>query len=189
MNETLPPEKSPLRMPPWCPPLFFLLLACVLLWKTVFAGEVFLPAGMLGHVSPWRESELFANKPPWNPLRWDGIAQFYPWRLFAADTLRSGYLPLWNPYQFCGTPFVANSQSAVFYPPNLLFTVLPTMRAFGVSAILHLAMAGWFTYLLLRRLNCSEIAALLGGVVFAFSGWQIAWLQLPTFLATSCWIP
>ena len=71
--------------------------------------------------------------PPWNPLRWDGIAQFYPWRNFAHDTIRSGYLPLWNPYQFCGTPFVANSQSAVFYPPNLLFYFCP-LPALSASA-------------------------------------------------------
>ncbi len=156
----------------------------------MFAGDVFLPARLLGHVEPWKASGLYPDLPPWNPLRWDGIGQFYPWRKFAADTLRSGYLPLWNPYQFCGTPFVANSQSAVFYPANLLFVLIPDAAyAFGWSAVLHLTLCGWFAYLLLRRLRCSEIASLVGGVVFAFSAWQVAWLQLPTFLATSCWFP
>ncbi len=151
---------------------------------------MFLPSALLGQVAPWKATDLYPQLPPWNPLRWDGIGQFYPWRKFAAETLRSGILPLWNPYQFCGTPFVANSQSAVFYPGNLLFTLIPdTAYAFGWSAVLHLTLCGWFAYLLLRHLRCSELASLLGGVVYAYSAWQAAWLQLPTFLATSCWFP
>jgi len=51
---------------------------------------------------------------PGTRLRWDGIAQFYPWRHFASETIHTGTLPLWNPYQFSGTPFAANSQSAPF---------------------------------------------------------------------------
>ena len=175
--------------PRWLPPLFFALISVLFLWRSFFTGDVFLPAGLLGHVAPYKALIPADAVPLWNPLRWDGIAQFYPWRLFAAQSLRSGTLPLWNPYQFCGTPFAANSQSAVFYPPNLLFALLPTLRAFAISAALHLTLCGWFTYLLLRRLNRSEIASLLGGTIFAFSAWQVQWLQLPTFLATSCWIP
>ena len=87
---------------------------------------------------------------PWNPLMWDGMAEFYPWRLFAAESLRAGWIPLWNPHQFCGTPFVANSQSAVFYPLNLLFCVMPVARAFGVSVWLHLRLTGLFLYGFLR---------------------------------------
>lgn len=184
------PASTPRPLPYWLPPLCYLLLACLFLWRSVVAGDVFLPAGLLGHIAPWKNHIGMETLPPWNPLRWDGIAQFYPWRRYAAESVRSGAFPLWNPYQFCGTPFVANSQSAVFYPGNLLFYLLPdTARAFGYSAVLHLTLCGWFTYLLLRRLRCSEGAALAGGIVFAFSAWQVSWLQLPTFLATSCWLP
>lgn len=176
--------------PRWFPPLFFLLLAVIFLWRVVFTGEVFLPASLLYHLAPWAaQAPPDLSLPPWNPLRWDGIAQFYPWRLFAARTLREGLIPLWNPYQFCGTPFIANSQSAVFYPLNWIGIVVSPARASGVNTLLHLTLCGWFTYLLLRRLHCVSPGALLGGVVYTFSAWQIAWLQLPTFQATSCWFP
>ncbi len=33
-------------------------------------------------------------------------------------------LPLWNPLYFCGQPHAANPQSFVFYPPNLLRSLL-----------------------------------------------------------------
>ena len=122
---------------------------------------------------------------------WDGVAEFYPWRLFASETLRSGYLPLWNPHQFCGTPFVANSQSAVFYPLNLLFCLLPVAQAFGVSVLLHLFLTGAFAYLLLRSpaFSLSRAASLVGAVGWQLCHWQVAWLALPTFLCVSAWLP
>ena len=181
--------RVPRTFPRWLPLLLYFVLACLFLWRSVFTGQVFLPAGILGHVAPYTSVIPTEVLPPWNPLRWDSMAQFYPWRNFYAQSLRDGIVPLWNPYQFCGTPFVANSQSAVYYPPNLVFVVFPVIRAFAVNAVLHLTLCGWFTFLLLRRLCLAEIAALTGGVIFAFSAWQTQWLQLPTFLATSCWFP
>lgn len=176
-------------LPAWFAPLFYLGLAVLFLWRSTLTGDVFLPANLLAHIAPWTSAPHPEALPPWNPLRWDGIGQFYPWRHFAAQTIRAGTLPLWNPCQFCGTPFVANSQSAVFYPLNLIFYILPTARAFGISAIVHLTLCGWFMFLFLRRLGCRYLSALLGGVIYAYSAWQINWLQLPTFLATSCWFP
>lgn len=122
---------------------------------------------------------------------WDGMAEFYPWRLFAAETLKSGYLPLWNPHQFCGTPFVADSQSAVFYPLNLLFCLFPVARAFGISVLLHLFLTGSFLYGFLRSraVALDRPAALLGAVAWQICHWQVAWLALPTFLCVSCWLP
>jgi hypothetical protein len=144
-----------------------------------------VPAGQLKHLYPWYSDA----RPPWNPLMYDSVGQFYPWRKFAAETVRSGTLPLWNPYQFCGTPFVANSQSAVFYPGNLLHYVLPTAQAIGWIAILHVMLAATFMWLLLRCLGLKDGAGVLGGVAFAFSTWQVSWMHLPTFLNTSCWLP
>lgn len=180
---------APPDLPFWLPPLFYLALATLFLHRCVFGGDVFLPAGLLGHVAPWSAAASPDTLPPWNPLRWDSIAQFYPWRYFAHQAIHAGVLPLWNPYSFCGTPFVANSQSAVFYPGSLLFYLLPTAQAFTASALLHLTLCGWFTYLFLRRLRCAGLSALSGGVIFTYSAWQVAWLQLPTFLATACWLP
>ena len=172
-------------------PLFVLaLLPCLLLAPVVFGGEAFLPADLLKDIAPWRTADL-KSQVPWNPLMWDGMAEFYPWRLFAAQTLKSGFLPLWNPHQFCGTPFVANSQSAVFYPLNLLFCLLPVARAFGVSVLLHLFLTGSFLYVFLRSsaIGLGRPAALLGAAAWQMCHWQVAWLALPTFLCVSCWLP
>src|SRR5688572_17343560 len=42
-------------------------------------------------------------------------------RSYLGEALRSGRLPLVNPYLMAGHPFLASSQSAVFYPFNWLF--------------------------------------------------------------------
>ncbi len=168
--------------------LALLAAPTLLLWRVVFLGDVFLPAALLHDVLPWRDA---AHLVPWNPIMWDGMAEFYPWRLFAARTLHQGFLPLWNPYQFCGTPFLANGQSAILYPLNLLFVLLPVTRAFGASVWLHLVLTGLFMYGFLRSgaVQASRIGALVGGVIWQLSTWQMGWLALPTFLCVSAWLP
>lgn len=171
------------------PAICLLLFSLLFLWPVTLGGEAFVPARLLRHVAPWSASYAPADRPPWNPLMYDSVGQFYPWRAFAARTYRTGYVPLWNPYQFCGAPFGANSQSAILYPPNLLFLVLGPMRAPGWIAVLHLWLAALFTWMLMRRLGTRNAPAMLAAVAYAFSLWQVAWLHLPTFLATSCWLP
>ncbi len=168
--------------------LALLAAPTLLLWRVVFLGDVFLPAALLRDVAPWRDTTHLV---PWNPIMWDGMAEFYPWRLFYAHTLYQGFLPLWNPYQFCGTPFLANGQSAVFYPLNLLFVFLPVARAFGVSVWLHLVLTGLLMYGFLRSgaVGTGRIGALTGSIVWQISTWQVGWLALPTFLCVSAWLP
>ncbi|MCC6444804.1 MAG: YfhO family protein [Armatimonadetes bacterium] len=172
-------------------PILLFVLAYLFLWKTAFGQQALLPARLAAGMAPWQAALADGSQAPapWNPLLWDGIAQFYPWRNFAARTLGEGVIPLWNPYQFCGTPFVANSQSAVFYPLNLIFLLWPTALAFAVSARLHLWLAGLFMFCLLRHWNRSAPAAFLGGLAYMFCGFSVAWLELPTFLNVASWLP
>lgn len=173
----------------WWPLLFFLLLGILFLGRVVLAGRTFVPAQLLFYHAPWSAYVTPEDRPAWNPLMYDSVGQFYPWRKFAADSVHLGIIPLWNPYQFCGTPFLANSQSAVLYPGSLLHYILGPRLAAGWSALLHLVLAATFMWLFLRGLGLSTTAGALGGIGYAFSTWQISWLHLPTFLATSCWLP
>ncbi len=50
---------------------------------------------------------------------------FAAWREFGFGQLRSGNLPLWNPYIFAGMPYLGDFLSAMLYPPNLLHLILP----------------------------------------------------------------
>ena len=48
------------------------------------------------------------------------LLQFVPWRMYAFEMIAAGYVPLWNPLLGMGAPLLANYQSALIYPPNLL---------------------------------------------------------------------
>ena len=145
------------------PYALFLILVCVFLWRPIFAGRALLPGDYLAEMKPWNTVvKPSASSPQWNPLQWDAIAQFYPWRVLYARSMSSGKIPLWNPYEFHGTPFLANGQSAVLYPPNVVFLLFDPITGFTVFAALHLFLAAVFTYMLLRALGCRELGAMTG---------------------------
>ncbi|HEX8466116.1 MAG TPA: hypothetical protein VF627_16000, partial [Abditibacterium sp.] len=165
--------------------LALLLGLCLVFWSRVlFTGQVLLPGAMLGGFAP------FGTDPraPWTILQWDALAQYFPWRHFAAQSLRAGEIPLWNPFQFTGTPFVANAQSAVFYPLNWPFWVFDTAYAFGIATFLHSILASFATYFLARRWNLSRAAAILAATIYAGCGYLSAWALLPTLFATASWL-
>ncbi len=93
---------------------------------------------------------------------------FFAMRDFAASEIRAGRLPLWNPYLMSGTPFVGNFQSAIFYPPNALYLVLPVADAADVDYALHTFLAGAFMFLWARRRGITRRGALLAGTIAMF---------------------
>ena len=105
-----------------------------------------------------------------NPSSDQYIAGF-AFREFAAQSLREGRgVPLWNPYQFGGMPYVAAMHGDIFYPTFLLRLVLPTDVAMTWGFILHTSLAGWFTIGFLRASGVRTHAAMLGGVAYLLSG-------------------
>ncbi len=121
----------------------------------------------------------------------DIYLQFHAWRHYGFTELARGTVPLWNPYIFCGVPYIAGMQSAIFYPLNAIFLFLPTAQAIDVSLTLHLAVAGFFMYAWLRRLKLGFSPAVTGAVVFAFSGFPLTHIfggHLP-HLNTWAWLP
>jgi hypothetical protein len=50
----------------------------------------------------------------------DYVAFYHPHFHFLTESVADGRLPLWNPYIGLGRPFLADSQTAVFYPPVYL---------------------------------------------------------------------
>ena len=160
----------------------------IILMGRVFLGYTFLPADMLYHFQPWGETKIPEKDYQWNPLLWDSLAQFYPWRYFLGESLKRGFLPLWNPYQFCGTPFYANGQSAIFYPFNWL-TALWGKMFMGINAFIHLLLAGLLLYLFLRKINVPPFPSLLASASYMLSDFITAWLPLPTVASSFVWAP
>jgi len=169
-----------------------LFAVAVILYAPVLApGKVLLPADLLLLTPPWaQESETYL--PGFTHVlrrAWDPLFQFYPARKFLAESLTQGWLPLWNPHAFSGTPFAADGQSAIFYPINWLFAVLPLPFAFGAVAFVHSLLTGVFLYSYARRLGYTLVGSFTGAVVWMLCGVQVGWQMWQVVDSTLCWLP
>jgi hypothetical protein len=95
----------------------------------------------------------------------------YSFRLYGAQMFReTGSLPQWNPYLFGGLPYIAAMHGDIFYPTAWLRWFLPVDTAMNLGFALHLILAGFAMYLLLRALGTSWTAAVVGGVAYELTG-------------------
>jgi uncharacterized membrane protein YfhO len=95
-------------------------------------------------------------------------AAYYYWRHFGFESLARGEIPLWNPHSFSGIPFVAGMESAIFYPPNLIYLLFGTAFATNFSIALHCFLASLFTYIFARYVNIDRAGAVLAAITFAY---------------------
>jgi hypothetical protein len=95
----------------------------------------------------------------------------YSFRLYGAEMFRqTGSIPQWNPYLFGGMPFIAAMHGDIFYPTAWLRWILPMSTAMNLGFAIHLVLAGFSMYLLLRALRVAWVAALVGGLAYELTG-------------------
>ncbi|NCN58335.1 YfhO family protein [Candidatus Microgenomates bacterium] len=174
--------------------LILLSVLSVFLFRNYFfKGQVPFPSNLLvAYHSPWADYEWegYPNGPPNKPIGFDNLKLFYPFRKFTTEQLAQGHIPLWNPYVFSGNIHLATYQSAVLYPLNVLYFVLPQIDAWSLLIIAQSIIAGIFTYLFLKKLSLSFKSSLFGAVLFAYSGWMTVWSQESLVIEhTALWLP
>jgi hypothetical protein len=127
------------RVPGWVPPVLFALLTAWLFRAFLFSGDM-----------------LFGS---------DTMSLGYQARHFFAEALRTTGFPLWNPHILGGTPFLeALSGGDSLHPLSVaLLLVMDTHRALGWKLVIHVFLAGLFTYGWLRAIGASRGGALVGG--------------------------
>ena len=113
---------------------------------------------------------------------------FQPMRIYTAQHLRAGRLPLWNPYNASGEPWIANPQTAVFYPPAWLFLVLPFPIAYTSYLFVHALLLGIGGYRLFLR-DATRLAAAGGAIALMFSGPVLSLLDVSNNYTTFAWLP
>lgn len=119
----------------------------------------------------------------------DTFCNFYPWRVYARQSLAAGEIPWWNPYSGYGKPFVADPQMAFFYPLHILFYLLPVALAFKVCWLLHFWIAGASTFALCRYWRLGVTASLVAAVAFMFNTLLVAYMEYLSSFATLVWTP
>ncbi|HVV72288.1 MAG TPA: hypothetical protein VHI52_12435, partial [Verrucomicrobiae bacterium] len=113
----------------------------------------------------------------------------YPLAIFQRDCFWRGELPLWDPLNYCGLPFLAQWNTMALYPPSLIYLLLPMPWALSVFCLVHLFWGGLGTYFLATEWTKHRLAASLAGVIFAFNGFMLCSLVWPSQVATLAWTP
>ena len=101
---------------------------------------------------------------------WLGAGSYIMREFMATYIASHGNVALWWPAVLCGQQTVAGFFADMFYPTLLLRLVLPVHVVWTWTFVLHHFLAGLGTYLFLRELKVSTIAAGLGGIGYELAG-------------------
>lgn len=157
--------------------LTLILIGFLATWHGWRSNFVFAPSDALQIAAPWKTSP--AEYTPRNVQLYDQTTQFIPWTIYSVDRLKHGQIPLWNPYAGLGQPFLANGQSAIFYPSMLLHLSFAETWSWTLSAFFRLLAAGIGVWLLARYYGLTGIPRLLPAVAFMLCGFNVVWLNHP----------
>jgi hypothetical protein len=113
----------------------------------------------------------------------------YPLAHYHRECFWRGELPLWNPLNHCGLPFLAQWNTLTLYPGALLYLLPPLPWSLGLFMLVHLWLGGLGAYALARRWTGHELAAAVAGVAYAFHGLVQQSLMWPNNLAALALLP
>src|SRR5688572_29747504 len=130
----------------------------------------------------------------------DFSRQFVAFGAYQYERFSQGEIPLWNPYNNGGFPFIADTQAAVFYPPRLVTIAFCKLfggwsyNALQLEAVFHVFAYSLLMYLFIRRLTLTHLGsaygAFIGAIVAAYGGFLSGYppLQL-AILEAAIWLP
>lgn len=175
------------------PLVFFVSLLVLFFYKFFFSGLIPFPGDLLvAEYNPWKSYSYLGYNPGSFPNKaqyFDVLRQLYPWKTFVLNQVAAQQFPLWNPYNFSGSPLFANIQSAVLYPLNIFYFFLPQPFAWTLLVMLQVFLSGIFSYLFIRSLRVSKISSLLSSTAFACSLYTTVFLEYNSVVQTLLWMP
>lgn len=164
---------------------YFPILIIFAVWL-IFSSQYFLKGAapfpstyLLNYFDPWNAYDILTG-PVKNGATPDVITQIYPWKWLVIDSFKNGNFPLWNPYAFSGTPLLANYQSGVLSPINVLYFIFPFVDAWSISILLQPLLASLFMFIFLKSINRSDFASIIGALAFGFCGFITSWMMYGT---------
>ncbi|MBM3245875.1 MAG: YfhO family protein [Candidatus Omnitrophica bacterium] len=136
---------------------FLVLVVIALCWKAVFLGFAITPT---------------------NP-HCDVTYTAFPLKLLAAQILKLGQAPLWNPYIMNGYPMHATNDINIFSPVDIIFNLFPNLYTWGLIRMFNIILSGIFMYLYMRKIKISIYGAAISGLVY---------MLCPGYLAEMQWV-
>ena len=165
-------------------------LPLVMFWQQTLGGRTLLPTENLYQFEPFATYREVVRAPePHNALVSDLILENYQWKTFIRQSIARGEIPLWNPHQFAGIPFLAAGQQSTLYPFSILYYVMPLTAAYGWFTVVQLWLAGAFMYAFTRGLGLQRTGAVVSGIVYQLSAFFVISAVFPMIIAAAAWLP
>ncbi len=119
----------------------------------------------------------------------DDLTQNLPLRELVGRDLRSGHLPIFDPYIWGGAPLLAGWNAGAAYPPTWLFALLPGIAAWTVNLLAASMAATLGSYAFLRASRLGILASWAGATTFGFGGGMVAQVPHVGFVIGMSWTP
>ena len=113
----------------------------------------------------------------------------YPLACWHRKSFWRGEIPLWNPLNYCGLPFLAQWNTMTLYPLSLFYLLLPLSWSLGVFCLAHLFLGGMGMYFLAHRWADNWFAAAAAGLAYSFNALMLNSLMWPNNIAALGWLP
>jgi len=173
--------------------ILFFSFVCI---KTITKGYIAGPLDFLvNFYDPykeikWQNIDLTINSMhPKNYLMSDVITVTLPIKLLTINLIKKLQFPLWNPYILNGSPLLANVQSAVLYPLNIVYLMFSPITAFNIYVLSQFIFAFIFMFMYLRILRLEKIYSYYGSLSFTFSAFFVVWSGWATLGHALIWLP
>jgi hypothetical protein len=126
----------------------------------------------------------------------DFSSQYYNFSAYQARRFDAGSLfPAWNPYNYGGSPFLADPQASVAYPVRWLFLALYgggrwSYAALEAEVMAHFLLTSLLMYVLARRITGSALGGLISAIAYTYGGYLNSYpIQQVTILESGTWLP
>jgi len=114
---------------------------------------------------------------------------YYPTKKILREIVRGGEFPYWNRHYSAGQPIASNPEYEVFYPLQWLILLPDYDLGYRLHILIHVYIAAFGMYALLRHLRLRIAAALFGAIVFSTGGLLVSYINLLPILFAAVWIP
>lgn len=164
------------------------VLVLVRLGPSLIGARVFLGLDLFDRFTPWSSAPGANPRSRSSIYVSDHLDFFVPGMHEIATRFWHGDLAGWSNYVGGGSSLLGTPIYGVISPGRWLYLVMPAWLAPGWSKLAEMAFAAVFSYLLVRRLRGSRVAAGLAGFIYPMTGFMIAWTNWPQ-VAVACVIP
>lgn len=168
------------------------IVVCQFIWyaPSLVGSKILLPLDVLASKTTYLpRTDSWQHVIPRNIVQSDEVIAIEFRRRFAAEQVRAGRLPLWNPSNYCGAPFLAANNTAVFSPLRLPDYLFPGPETLAWVQMLKALVAGSGAYTFFwHALRVRFWPAALGAWCYPLSWFFLLWRGYPPSFVV-VWLP